>query len=118
MTEENSNEVLAIDYTHVLLIDLDYVGVNLRNVEFEAMQKGLNPKGVELNKATFTKSSMSPNYRFTIKEILTSLGKKADAIEKAVSEVKKSVNEFFENTNELNNGIINLIDSAKKGTLM
>ena len=49
MTEENSNEVLAKDYTHVLLIDLDYVGVNLRNVEFEAMQKGLNPKGVELN---------------------------------------------------------------------
>ena len=114
MTEENSNEVIAIDYTHVLLIDLDYVGVNLRNVEFEAMQKGLNPKGVELNKATFTKSSMSPNYRFTIKEILISLGKKADAIEKAVSEVKKSVNEFFENTKELNNGIIDLIDSAKK----
>lgn len=114
MIEENSNEVLANDFTHVLLIDLDYVVVNLRKVEFQAMQKGLDPKGVELNKAIYTKSSMSPNYRFTIKEILTSLGKKADAIEKAVSEVKKSAIDFFENNKELNKGVMDLINSATK----
>ena len=114
MIEDNSNEVLANDFTHVLLIDLDYVVVNLRKVEFKAMQKGLDPKGVELNKAIYTKSSMSPNYRFTIKEILTSLGKKADAIEKAVSEVKKSAIDFFENNKELNKGVLDLINSAKK----
>ena len=52
-----------IKFTHVLLIDLDYVAVNLRKVEFEAMQRGLEPKGINLNKAIFTKSSMSPNHR-------------------------------------------------------
>ena len=113
MTNVSSSEKKESNFTHVLLIDLDYVAVNLRKVEFEAIQRGLEPKGISVNKAIFSKSSMSPNYRFTITEILKSFGKKADAIEKAVTEVKKSVINYFENNNTLNDGIKEIIKSAK-----
>ena len=113
MTNVSSNEKEKSNFTHVLLIDLDYVAVNLRKVEFEAIQRGLEPKGISLNKSIFTKSSMSPNHRSTITEILKSFGKKADAIEKAVTEVKKSVASYFDEKNSLNDGVKELIKSAK-----
>ena len=56
---------------------------------------------------------MSPNHRSTITEILKSFGKKADAIEKAVTEVKKSVASYFDENDSLNDGIKELIKSAK-----
>lgn len=106
---DNNKEV----FTHVLMIDLDYVAVNIREVEFESIKKGLEPKGVDLTQSIFSKSSMSPNHRETIKDILNLFGKKSDAIEKAVNEVNKSVADYCINHAKLNSGVQELIKSAQ-----
>ena len=54
---------------------------------------------------------MSPNHRSTITEILKSFGKKLMLL--ATSEGKKSVASYFDENNSLNDGIKELIKSAK-----
>ncbi len=113
MSEENSNETSNEKFTHVLMIELDYVAVNLRGVEFESIKRGIAPKGVELTEAMFSKSKMSPNHRAVISNILKSVGKKSDAIEKAVGEVNKSIIDYCTNHAVINSGLIELIKSAQ-----
>ncbi len=101
------------NFTHALVIELDYVALNIREVEFEAIKRGIEPKGIELTLSSFSKSSMSPNHRLAITDVLKAAGNKADAIEKAVSEVDKSVKDYCLNKAYLNKGIIELVKAAK-----
>ena len=113
MTEEIVSENNDKKFTHVLMIELDYVIVNLREIEFDAIKRGISPKGVELTSAMFSRSTMSPNHRAVIGSILQSAGKKSDAIEKAVNEVNKSIIEYCSENAVINSGVVELINIAK-----
>lgn len=113
MTEEIVSENNDKKFTHVLMIELDYVIVNLREIEFDAIKRGIAPKGVELTSAMFSRSTMSPNHRAVIGSILQSAGKKSDAIEKAVNEVNKSIIEYCSENAVINSGVVELINIAK-----
>ena len=112
MTEEISSQNNEEKFTHVLMIELDYVIVNLREIEYQAIKKGIAPKGVELTNSMFSKSTMSPNHRALIANILNSVGKKADAIEKAVNEVNKSIIEYCSENAVMSPGVVELIKTA------
>ena len=70
------------NFTHALLIELDYVGVSLRPVEFEAIKRGIEPKRYRIDNIAFSRSPLSPDHRTAITDILIAAGTKADAIEK------------------------------------
>ena len=48
MSEQETAPKAEATFTHALLIELDYVAVSLRPVEFEAIKRGIEPKGIEL----------------------------------------------------------------------
>ena len=98
--------------THMLILELDYVAISLRQVEFEAIKRGIEPKGIELTQAAFCRSPMSSDHRTAVTDILKAAGNKADAIEKAVGEVDRSVKEYCEKA-ELNAGVSALIKAAQ-----
>ena len=53
MSEQETAPKAEATFTHALLIELDYVAVSLRPVEFEAIKRGIEPKGIELTQAAF-----------------------------------------------------------------
>jgi len=113
MSEQEVISQPTINFTHALLIELDYVGVSLRPVEFEAIKRGIEPKGIELTIAAFSRSPLSPDHRTAITDILKASGNKADAIEKAVGELNKSVSSYCANEVQQNTALIKLVKSAQ-----
>ena len=100
--------------THALLFELEYVATQIREVEFKALQTALQTKGVELSTVQFARSGMSPIPRAAITTLLTSVGKRADAIEKAVASVQKEIAAFCESGATLKPGIEKLIKATQK----
>ena len=113
MSEQDPAAKEEAIFTHALLIELDYVAVSLRPVEFEAIKRGIEPKGIELTQAAFCRSSLSPDHRTAVTDILKAAGNKADAIEKAVGEVNKSVAAFCANESEPNPAITKVVKAAQ-----
>ncbi|MBN2161991.1 MAG: hypothetical protein JXR25_06855 [Pontiellaceae bacterium] len=98
--------------THALIFELEYVAAKTRAVEYEAIKSAVSTKGVELTPVLFSRSGMSPIHRAAITDVLTLAGKKADAIEKAVGEVDKSVADYCENQAVLDKGLEKLIKAT------
>ena len=113
MSEQETAPKAEATFTHALLIELDYVAVSLRPIEFEAIKRGIEPKGIELTQAAFCRSPLSPNHRTAVTDILKASGNKADAIEKAVGEVNKSVATFCANESEPNAALTKLVKAAQ-----
>jgi beta-phosphoglucomutase-like phosphatase (HAD superfamily) len=113
MSEQDPAAKEEAIFTHALLIELDYVAVSLRPVEFEAIKRGIEPKGIELTPAAFCRSPLSPDHRTAVTDILKAAGNKADEIEKAVGEVNKSVAAFCANESEPNPAITKLVKAAQ-----
>jgi beta-phosphoglucomutase-like phosphatase (HAD superfamily) len=99
--------------THALIFELEYVAANTRAVEFASLQSAMKTKGVELTPVLFSRSGMSPLHRQAVTDILLQAGKKADAIEKAVGEVDKTVANYCENDAELDAGLAALIKETQ-----
>ncbi len=99
--------------THALIFELEYVAAKTRDVEFESIKSAVSNKGVELTPVLFSRSGMSPLHRTAITDVLKLAGKKADAIEKAVNEVDKTVAEYCENGAELDKGLAALIKATQ-----
>jgi beta-phosphoglucomutase-like phosphatase (HAD superfamily) len=114
MSEQLNADQQNTSFTHALMIELDYVAVSLRPVEFAAIKRGIEPKGIELTPIAFSRSPLSPDHRTAVTDILKAAGNKADAIEKAVGEVDKSVKQFIQQEAEPNAAINKLIEAAKK----
>ena len=111
----SDTEIVAnSEATHMLILELDYIAVSLRQVEFEAIKRGIEPKGIELTQAAFCRSAMASDHRTAVTDILKAAGNKADAIEKAVGEVDRSVKDFCERTAELNKGVGAMIKAAQR----
>lgn len=100
--------------THALIFELEYVATKKRKVEFDSIQSVLKGKGVEMTAVMFSRSGMSPLSRAAITDVLKQAGKKADAIEKAVAEVDKTVAAYCENTAELDKGLEKLIKATQE----
>jgi len=104
--------------THALIFELEYVATQKRPVEFASLTSAMKKKGVELTPILFSKSAMSPRSRDEIVSILKLVGKKYDAIEKAVNEVEKAVAAFCEKDAVLADGIVELVKEAKKRNVL
>ncbi|VGO13357.1 hypothetical protein PDESU_01913 [Pontiella desulfatans] len=100
--------------THALIFELEYVAAKTRAVEFESVKSAVGTKGVELSPIMFSRSGMSPLHRSAVTDVLTQAGKKADAIEKAVAEVDKTVANYCENEAELDSGLAKLIKATQE----
>lgn len=109
MSEENTTST-----THALIFELEYVAAQTRRVEFEAIKSAVSTKGVELTPIMFSRSSMSPLHRAAVTDVLLRAGKKADAIEKAVAEVDKTVTNYCANEAELDAGLAKLIKATQE----
>ena len=107
-TEENQS-----GETHALIFELEYVAAHARAVEFNSMKSAIKSKGVDLTQVMFSRSDMSPLHRAAIKDVLLRAGKRADAIEKAVAEVDKTVTNYCENEAELDKGLAKLIKATQ-----
>jgi len=107
-TEEMGNT------THALIFELEYVAAKTRAVEFAALTSAAKTKGVELTAIQFSRSLMSPVHRAAVTDVLKRAGKKTDAIEKAVTEVNKTVANYCENEAELDAGLGKLIKATQK----
>ena len=112
MSDEVKTEEVASS-THALIIELEYVATKKRQVEFESIKSAVSTKGVELTPVMFARSGMFPLHRAAITSVLKQAGKKADAIEKAVNEVDKTVADFCANKAELDKGLAKLIKAAQ-----
>jgi len=99
--------------THALIFELEYVAANVRTIEFESIKSAVGTKGVELTPVLFSRSTMSPLHRAAVTDVLLRAGKKADAIEKAVTEVDKTVAAYCENDAELDAGLAKLIKATQ-----
>lgn len=100
--------------THALIFELEYVAVQKRPVEFDALKVAMKTKGLELTKISFVRSGMSPLSRAAISSILKDAGKKFDAIEKAVTSVDKAVTAFCKSDLTLAPGLKELIEAVQK----
>jgi beta-phosphoglucomutase-like phosphatase (HAD superfamily) len=100
--------------THALIFELEYVAAQKRPVEYVTLKSAMKKKGVELTPILFSKSAMSPRSRDEIVSILKLVGKKYDAIEKAVNEMEKAVTAFCEKDATLQDGVVELIQEAQK----
>jgi|TARA_A100001015_G_scaffold14394_2_gene16833 beta-phosphoglucomutase-like phosphatase (HAD superfamily) len=114
MSEQPSTDPQSTSFTHALMIELDYVAVSLRPVEFAAIKRGIEPKGIELTTVAFSRSPLSPDHRTAVTDILKAAGNKADAIEKAVGEVDKSVKNFIQQEAQPNAALNKLVEAAQK----
>ena len=99
--------------THALIFELEYVAAKKRHVEFTAIKSAAKTKGVELTQVSFARSGMSPLSRAAITSVLKQAGKKADAIEKAVTAVDKEVAAYCANDAELDKGLEKLIKTVQ-----
>ena len=99
--------------THSLILGLEYGAAKKRKVEFDALQGAMKTKGVKLTPVMFSRSGMSPLSRAANKSVLKQTGKKADAIEKAVTSVEKAVAAYCENDAELDGGLAKLIKAVQ-----
>jgi beta-phosphoglucomutase-like phosphatase (HAD superfamily) len=108
-----SAEAKKVSKTHALIFELEYVAAKTREVEFAALKSAMNTKGVELSPIAFSRSGMSPLHRTAVTDVLLQAGKKADAIEKAVGEVDKTVAAYCENDAELDKGLAKLIKATQ-----
>lgn len=108
-----SNEAKAARTTHALIFELEYVAARTRSVEFTALTSAMKTKGLELTPVLFSRSGMSPLHRQAVTDILLQAGKKADAIEKAVAEVDRTVASYCENEAELDEGLAKLIKATQ-----
>lgn len=99
--------------THAMIFELEYVACDKRKVEFEAVKKAVDTKGVDLTSVAFARSGMSPLSRAAVTDVLLQAGKKADAIEKAVASVDKQVIAYCENEAELDKGLEKLIKEVQ-----
>jgi beta-phosphoglucomutase-like phosphatase (HAD superfamily) len=108
-----SAEAKKVSTTHALIFELEYVAAKTRAVEFASLKSAMNTKGVELSAIAFSRSGMSPLHRTAVTDVLLQAGKKADAIEKAVGEVDKTVAAYCENDAELDKGLAKLIKATQ-----
>lgn len=111
-----SNEVISekkARATHALIFELEYVAAKARAVEYEAIKSAVSSKGVDLTPIMFSRSGMSPLHRVAVTDVLELADKKADAIEKAVAEVDKTVADYCENEAELDAGLEKLIKATQ-----
>lgn len=99
--------------THALIFELEYVAARTRAVEFGALKSAASTKGVELTPVMFSRSGMSPQHRAAVTNVLKLAGKKTDAIEKAVTELDKTVAEYCTNAAELDKGLEKLIKATQ-----
>lgn len=99
--------------THALIFELEYVAAKTREVEFKSIKSAVSTKGVELTPVMYSRSSMSPLHRAAVTDVLLRAGKKADAIEKAVTEVDKTVRNYCANEAELDVGLAKLIKATQ-----
>ncbi len=99
--------------THALIFELEYVAAKTRAVEYASIKSAVSTKGVELNPVLFSRSGMSPSHRQAITDVLKQAGKKADAIEKAVNEVNKSVTAYCAGEAVLDEGLAKLIKATQ-----
>ncbi len=100
--------------THALIFELEYVAARTRAVEFKAIKSAVSNKGVELTSVMFSRSGMSPQHRAAVTNVLKLAGKKTDAIEKAVTELDKTVAEYCTNAAELDKGLEKLIKATQR----
>ncbi len=114
MSDEVKTDETQARATHALIFELEYVAARKRQVEFTAIKGAVKTKGVELTPVSFARSGMSPLSRAAITSVLKQAGKKADAIEKAVSAVEKEVAAYCENDAELDKGLEKLIKAVQK----
>lgn len=108
-----SNEAKPARTTHALIFELEYVAAQTRSIEYAALKSAMNTKGLELTPVLFSRSGMSPVHRQAVTDILLQAGKKADAIEKAVGEVDKTVANYCANDAELDAGLAALIKETQ-----
>lgn len=108
-----SAEAKQTSTTHALIFELEYVAAKTRAVEFASLQSAAKTKGVELTQVAYSRSSMSPLHRAAVTDVLKRAGKKADAIEKAVNEVDKTVANYCTNEAELDKGLAKLIKATQ-----
>jgi len=108
-----SAEAKQTSTTHALIFELEYVAAKTRAVEFASLQSAAKTKGVELTKVAYSRSSMCPLHRAAVTDVLKRAGKKADAIEKAVNEVDKTVANYCTNEAELDKGLAKLIKATQ-----
>lgn len=113
MSNDAKKEEKPVQATHALIFELEYVAANVRAIEFESLKSAVGTKGVELTSVLYSRSSMSPLHRAAVTDILLRAGKKADAIEKAVTEVDKTVAAYCENDAELDAGLAKLIKATQ-----
>ena len=114
MSNDAKKEETQGSSTHALIFELEYVAAKARAVEFTALQSAAKTKGVELTPIQFSRSLMSPLHRAAVTDVLQRAGKKTDAIEKAVTEVDKTVANYCENEAELDAGLVKLIKATQK----
>jgi len=113
MSDDVKTEKKKARPTHALIFELEYVAAKTRAVEFEAIKSAVSSKGVDLTPVMFSRSGMSPQHRAAITNVLELAGKKADAIEKAVAELDKTVADYCTNAAELDKGLEKLIKATK-----
>lgn len=113
MSEEVKTDGIQTSATHALIFELEYVAADTRAVEFASIKSAVGTKGVELTQVMFSRSGMSPLHRSAVTDVLLQAGKKADAIEKAVAEVDKTVTNYCENEAELDKGLEKLIKATQ-----
>jgi len=113
MSDDVKTEKKKARPTHALIFELEYVAAKTRAVEFEAIKSAVSSKGVELTPVMFSRSGMSPQHRTAITNVLELAGKKADAIEKAVTELDKTVADYCTNAAELDKGLEKLIKATQ-----
>jgi beta-phosphoglucomutase-like phosphatase (HAD superfamily) len=113
MSNEAATAEAQAQATHALIFELEYVAAKTRAVEFESIKSAVSTKGVDLSHVAFVRSGMSPLHRSAVTDVLLQAGKKADAIEKAVGEVDKTVANYCENDAELDKGLEKLIKAAQ-----
>ena len=114
MSDDVKTEKKQALATHALIFELEYVAAKTRAVEFEAIKSGVSSKGVELTQVMFSRSGMSPQHRAAVTDVLNLAGKKTDAIERAVTELDKTVAEYCTNSAELDKGLEKLIKATQK----
>ena len=113
MSNDAKTEEKQVRSTHALIFELEYVAAKVRKVEFDSIKSAASTKGVELTPIMFSRSGMSPLHRAAVTGVLRQAGKKTDAIEKAVTEVDKTVANYCENEAELDAGLAKLIKATK-----
>lgn len=113
MSNDAKTEDKKVSSTHALIFELEYVAAKTRAVEFAALKSAASTKGVELTPIQFSRSLMSPLHRAAVTDVLSRAGKKTDAIEKAVTEVDKTVANYCENEAELDKGLEKLIKATQ-----